>query len=160
MLTLGDIMSVDEGRQQRAGMCSVNLLKTFHTLSDTPIADQFKPYFSGKNKLNTYFVTFKFEVSSDTGNKHNVFIRLNPDFDLQYWEGNKVRIACDCNDFKFRCVYLLKDYDSLFTTDRLKIFYAQALSEAPKRNSSVLCKHAFAAVNYLINNYQSIMRSI
>lgn len=162
MLTLSDLMSnTDQQRQQKASGCSVVLVDTFHTIEDKPISEEFKSYFANKTTLMTYYITFKFEVTS-AGSKtpHKVFIQLNPDFDLKYWEGNKCRIACDCEDFKYHSVYYIKQYDSLFETDRLKIIYAQSLTQPPKSTTSLLCKHGIAALNYLVNNYQNLMRNI
>lgn len=163
MLTLSDFMNnADQQRQQKAAGCSVNLVEVFHTLEDQPISEEFKQYFANKTTLMTYYITFKFEVTS-SGSKtpHKVFIQLNPDFDLKYWEGNKCKIACDCEDFKYHSVYYIKQYGSLFLTDRLKIVYAQSLTQPPSsKSASLMCKHGLAALNYLVQNYQSLMKSV
>ena len=163
MLTLSDIQGMSEQtRQEKAQACSVNLVQTYHTLVDKPIDDRFKSMFSGKNTLLTYLLTFKFEVKSAESKKiHKVFIQVNPDFDIKYWEGNKCRIACDCEDFKYHAVFYLKQYDSLFLTDKLKVTYAQSLNKAPASTASTIsCKHCIAALDYLINNYQGIMKTL
>jgi hypothetical protein len=162
MLTLSDLLnSAEEGRRDKANSCSVKLVEVFHTLEDKPIADEFKSLFSNKSTLMTYFVTFKFEVTSVGSKKpHKVFIQVNPDFDLKYWEGNKAQIACDCEDFKFHSVYFAKQYDSLFETDRLKVTYSTALTQPPKTATTIVCKHCIAALNYLVQNYQGIMKNI
>lgn len=161
MLTLSDFKNgVEQERQKKAQGCSVVLVDTFHTLEDKPISDEFKSSFANKNTLLTYYITFKFEVTSaNSKTAHKVFIQVNPDFDLRYWEGNKCKVACDCEDFKYHSVYYVKQYDSLFITDRLSVIYSQSLSQPP-RSGSLACKHCVAAINYLVNNYQALMKSI
>lgn len=164
MLTLSDFQGMaEQGRMQKAQSCSVKLAEVYHTLEDKPIDDKFKSMFSGKNTLLTYLLTFKFEVNSNSGSKksHKVFIQVNPDFDIKYWEGNKCRIACDCEDFKYHSVYFVKQYDSLFETDRLKVIYASSLTKEPAHTAATIaCKHCLAALDYLINNYQQLMRTL
>lgn len=163
MLSLSDFLnSAEQERQKKAKACSVNLVEIFHTLENKPIPDEFKSSFVGKSTLLTYYITFKFEVTSP-GSKtpHKVFIQINPDFDLRYWEGNSCRISCDCEDFKYHTVYFINQYDSLFITDRLKILYSSSLTQPPKSSAaSLICKHGIAAIDYLVQNYQSIMKSI
>ena len=160
--TLGDVMNIDSGRQERAGGCSVKLSNVYHELKDESILDRFKSLFLGRPVIKRYYLIFKFEVSSDTGHKHIVYIRVSPDFDLNKWTTNKVKIYCDCSDFKYRCAYVLGQHGSLFTTSKILSSLGAALGDAPKKTSktSLLCKHAFAAVNYLVNNYSSIMRTV
>lgn len=160
--TLGNLMNIDMSRQVKASRCSVELIKTFHELKKETLLDKFKAFFNGKNIINTYYLIFKFEVTSDTGNKHTVFIRVDPDFELNDWENNRVQIYCDCQDFKYRSAYRLAQHDSLFLTDKLKIRLGSATTDAPKSKTTttLLCKHSFAALNWLIANYASLMRTI
>lgn len=158
--TLGDLMNIDSTRQSKANLCTVELVKIYHELQPESILDKFKAFFGGKNLLNTYYVIFKLLVTSDTGKKHIVFIRTNPDFDLMNWEDNKAQVFCDCEDFKYRSAYTLENSESLFLNDRTKMLLGAALTTPPKRSPSLLCKHAYAAVRWLINNYSNLMKTI
>ena len=160
--TIGDVMNIDSGRQERAAGCVVKLNKTYHELKEESILDKFKARFLGRSTVKRYYVIFKFDVVSDKGSKHSVFIRVSPDFDLSKWKTNKVKIYCDCADFKFRSAYILAQHDSLFLTPKIQTELGPAVKDAPrgKHPTSLLCKHAYAALNYLVNNYSSLMSTI
>lgn len=159
--TLGDLMNIDGTRQQKANACSVELVKVYHELRPKSILDKFKAFFGKKNILNTYYVIFKFSVKSDTGQEHVVFIKTNPDFNLQNWDNNKAQVFCDCADFKYRSAYSLNQHNSLFLNDKTKLSLGPALTTAPKRmQPTLLCKHSYAAVQWLVNNYSNVMQTI
>lgn len=159
--TLGDLMMIDSGRQERAGSCLVTLEKTYHELKKATILDKFKSLFkSSAGLINSYYVIFRFRVISGSGGNHIVIIKTTPDFDLVNWENNRAWVYCDCQDFKFRSAYILNQHESLFLTDKIKMALGQAITDKPKGGTSLLCKHSFAAIRYLIQNYSSIMRTI
>lgn len=160
--TIGDVMNIDSGRQERAAGCTVSLVKTYHELASEGVIEKFKSKVLGKAVVKKYYITFKFEVSSDKGHKHIVFIRVAPDFDLTQWNSNKVKIYCDCQDFKYRSAYLLGQHDALFLNSKISSALGPAVSDAPrgKHATSLLCKHAYAALNYLVSNYSSIMKTV
>lgn len=159
--TIGKLMNIDSGRQERAELCSVKLIKTYHELKRESIVDKFRSLI-GRPVVRMYYVIFKFEVTSNTGNNHTVVVRLNPDFNLNDWENNKVKIYCDCNDFKYRSAYLLNKNDSLFVNDKVSTSLGEAMLNSPKGKSktTLLCKHSFIVLRWLISNYPSIMRTI
>lgn len=160
--TIGDIMNISADRQGKAGQCQVNFIRTFHELKPENILDKFKALFLGRGVVRGYYVIFKFSVMSDTGHAHTVFIRVDPDFNLQDWSNNKVQIYCDCSDFKYRSAFVLNQRNSLFLTDKIKIALGAAMTDAPKGKTSpsLLCKHGFAALSWLVQNYASVMRTI
>lgn len=160
--TIGELMNIDSGRQERASQCFVNLVGTYHELKKESLVDKFRGLFLGKTILPTYYVIFKLNVTSGSGKNYTVIIKTNPDFDLQDWTNNKVQIYCNCPDFKFRSAYLLNKRNSLFTNDKIKTYLGESLSDAPKSKTktSLLCKHSYAALQWLVNNYVSIMKTI
>ena len=160
--TIGELMNIDASRQDRAGRCIVELEKTYHELKKETILDKFRSFFNGNSLINIYYVIFKLKVTSDTGTKHTVFIKLNPDFNLQNWSNNRIKIYCDCSDFKYRSAYKLQQHNSLFLNDKLKIQLGSSITDSPKNKSKItlLCKHSFAAVNWLISNYRALMMTI
>lgn len=161
--TIGDLMNIDFGRQERASGCSVELVKVYHQIKPEALIDKFKNFFTyNRTHLKAYFLILKLKVISGTGNTHIVFIKINPDFNLNRWESNRVKIYCDCADFKYRSAYILNDRHSLFLTDRIKLSLGSSLTDKPKATAktSLLCKHAFAAIQWLINNYANLMRTI
>lgn len=159
--TIGELMSIDATRQQKAASCNVILDGTFHELKQEGLIDKFKSKFLNIPTINTYYLILQFKVISDTGNSHKVFIRLDPDFTLKNWSSNRVKIYCDCKDFKFRSAYTLEKRGSLFRTSKINMQLGSSLTDAPKKHkTSLLCKHAFAALSWLMNNYSSIMQTV
>ena len=159
--TIGELMNIDQGRQGRASSCSVSLVGTFFTVKEESIASKFISFFTG-NSLKVCYLTLKLRVSSDTGNTHYVLIQLEPDFTNSNWMGNLVRVYCVCNDFKYRSAYLLGKRDSLFANDWTRLNLGAALNDAPtgKRGTTLLCKHVFAALLWVQNNYRNIMLTL
>ena len=160
--TIGELMNIDKARQGRASNCTPILVKIFHTLKQEGVLDKFKSFVTGKTTIKTYYITFKFEVKSDTGNMHYVYIQIDPDFSLKNWSGNRVKIYCDCADFKYRSAYILDKRSSLFVTSKIKMALGSAMTEVPtgKKGTTLLCKHSFAALTWLMNNYSNIMKTI
>lgn len=161
--TLGELVGgTDAGRSQKASSCSVQLVDTYHELKKENLLDKFKSFFHiGSSKVNAYYVTFHLIVTSDSGNTHNVYIKTAPDFDSSLGGGNKVKIYCDCEDFKYRSAYELKAHDSLLLTGRTQAALGVAIGQKPKKlNKTLLCKHSMAAVQWLMNNYSSVMSNL
>ena len=86
---------------------------------------------------------------------------MNPDFNNN-WSENEVEVYCDCADFKFRSAYILNQNNSLFATNRTKISLGSAITERPKTKTatSLLCKHAYAVIKWLLINYKNVMKFI
>lgn len=159
--TVGELMAIDSVRQDKAGKSTVKFERVFHEVRKITLLDRFKAFFGGKSTIQNYKVIFKFTVTSDTGNKHIVFIRLDPDFDMTNVNGNRVDVYCDCADFKYRSAYLLNKRDSLFKNSSTTAALGSAINEAPKKaTTTILCKHSYAALSWLVKNYSNIMKTI
>lgn len=159
--TIGELMKIDQGRQARAAGCTVSLVDTFYTLQEeTPLA-KFKSLFT-KNTIRTFYITLKFVVKSDTGNGHEVFVQIDPDFSMTDWQNNRIKIYCDCADFMYRSAYILDKRDSIFANNSIKARLGAALTDIPKGKKGVtlLCKHSYAVVLWLSNNYNKIMKDL
>lgn len=157
-MTLEELTVVDEARAAKASACKVVLAKTHHTVATPVTTDTNK---KRKSTIKKYFITLVFQVTSDSKTRHKVYIQLNPDFSLKNWKKNTVKVACDCSDFIYRAVYILNQNGALFVNDRLLGKYSTALKTAPKKEPECLvCKHVYAAILYLINNYKAIMNQI
>lgn len=158
--TIGELMNVDKTRQQKAGNCKVDLVKVYHELQNESLLDRLKSSFLGKNTINSYYLILKFKVTSDTGSEHKVYVRLSPDFNLNAYLRNKVKIYCDCEDFKYRSAYTLGKRDSVFLSNIVKTKLGPSLTEPPRKQyTTLLCKHSYAVLDWLINNYASVMKS-
>lgn len=158
--TIGELMQIDAGRQERAAKCKVSLTRIYRELKKESILDRFKAFFMAKPVVTMYYLIFKLSVVSETGNRYTVYIRTNPDFSTVNWRNNKVRVYCECADFKFKSAYALSQRDSLFLTNSTIVKLGAAIKEPPRKvNPTLLCKHSFAAINWLVNNYQGLMRS-
>ena len=159
-MTISELMNIDAGRQGKAASCIVELIKIYHEVKTESIPDPLKAQYGGRNMINTYYVVFKFLVTSDTGSKHTVIIKTSPDFNLSGWENNTAEVYCDCQDFMYRSAYTLKGSSALFLNDKTKLTLGQALSTPPKRTTSLLCKHAYAALKWFISNYANLMKTV
>lgn len=159
-MTLGDLLNIDSGRQNKAAGCTVELVKIYHELESEPIPDAIKAQYGGRNTLNIYYTIFKFTVTSDTGNKHTVFIKTAPDFEGSGWQDNPTQVYCDCPDFMYRSAYTLRGGAGLFENAKTKMALGQALTTPPKRTTSLLCKHAYAAIKWFVANYNNLMKTI
>lgn len=159
--TIGELMAVDQGRQQKAANCKVTLIDTFYTLKEEGVAGKVKRLL-GKTSRQVFYVTFKVQVKSDSGHTYNVFMQVDPDFNLSKGAGNQIRIFCGCPDFKYRSAYQLDKRDSLFLNGKTKSILGDGYKEEPsgKRGTTTLCKHAYAAVNWLLNNYEKLMKKL
>ena len=58
--------------------------------------------------------------------------------------------------------YILNQNNSLFATNRTKISLGSAITERPKTKTatSLLCKHAYAVIKWLLINYKNVMKFI
>lgn len=161
--TIQDLMNVEAGRAQRASGCMVNFETIYHELKQETILEKFKRFFTRrKDQMNVYYVIFKFKVTSDTGNTYNVFIRTLADPMNSEYMNNRVQIYCGCPDFMYRSAWSLNNHNALFRTSKINSLLGAAIQDAPsgKAKPSVLCKHAYAALNFFVSNYKSLMRSV
>ena len=112
--------------------------------------------------MNVYYVIFQFNVISDTGHSYKVFIRTLADFNGSEFMKNKIQVYCGCQDFKYRSAYILNKKNGLFINDRIKINLGAALTEKPKSKTQTtyLCKHSYAAIQWLVSNYSNLIKTI
>lgn len=156
-------MKIDAIRQLKAASSSVSLVKVYHEIKKESVLDKFKKFFKrGSSLVNSYYIILKLQVVSDTGGVHTVFIRTNPNFNLTDFDKNKVQIYCSCKDFMYRSAYLLEKRGSLFRSKTTDLALGSAITEAPKAKSgtTLLCKHSYAALVWLMSNYVGIMKSL
>lgn len=160
-LTLGDLMNIDEGRMRRSLGCTVIQSKVYHEVRQENISSKIKSWFFGKSYIPVHYIIIKVSVKSDSGKIHEVIVRMDPDYNLNNWMNNRVKVYCDCSDFKYRSAYLLGKSNSLFLNDRIKIALGAAVTDSPRSsNVSTLCKHSFAAISWILDNYQTLMKTI
>ena len=134
--TIKDLMNIDQGRQTKSLSCKVSLVKTYHELKKETILEKFKKFFTRrKDVMNVYYIEF-----------------LN----------NRVQIYCSCKDFMYRSAWVLDQHNSLFRSQKTDMALGTSIQDAPKEKTktSTLCKHSYAALMYLANNYTSIMKSL
>ena len=159
--TLSDLMNIDSSRQQKSSGCSTILQETYIEIKSESIIDKFKRFFTrNKSVMNVMFVIFKFNVTSETGHSYNVY-RTQYDPWSNLFMKNVAQVYCSCADFKFKSAWELNQHASLFRSDRIETELGLAITNSPKKKSSTtLCKHSYAAVMYLINNYYTLMRNV
>lgn len=150
--TISDIMSASGDRPQKAGACSVEFVGKQYELKPETLPDKLKSLLR-RSQVHTYYIIFKFKVTSETGHTHNVLIRTLPKADM----GGPVQIYCDCNDFKYRCAYGLQQHGALYRSPKTDTKLGEAITTAPKRSGSTLCKHALAAITELTSNFNAYL---
>lgn len=160
--TIGELMSIDEGRQQRAAQCRVSLLNTYYSLKKESLLGKIRSLLTGSTRRAVFYITFKVQVKSDTGSFYNVYLQVDPDFNLSKSMSNPIKVYCSCADFKYRSAYELGKRGSLFLSSRTKSDLGDAYKTAGtgKRGKTLLCKHAYAAISWLLNNYGKVMKNI
>lgn len=142
------MLASDPGRGGRAGSCTVQFLGKQYILGTETLSDKLKNALR-RTQVGTYYIVFKFQVISDTGHTHKVYIQTLPVADLS----GPAKVYCDCNDFKFRCAYVLEQHGSLLRSPKTDSKLGEAITTAPKRASGTcLCKHAIAAIQELLKN--------
>lgn len=150
------LINADANRTTKSNQCIVKLIKVYHTLSEKVLAYER----SKKKTALSYRITFKFNVKSDSGAEHVVFVQLDPDYNCTIRDSNALKVYCDCNDFKFRSAYTLNKSDGLFKNERINISLDKALTITPTRGISLACKHVQAVLNYIKTDYESLMKQI
>ena len=75
--TISELLSIDQGRQARAASCRVTLVNTFYSLKEETLMDKVKNFLNKSPKRQVFYITFKFQVKSDTGNTHPVYIQVD-----------------------------------------------------------------------------------
>lgn len=161
--SIKDLTDIDETRQSKAASCIVNHIETFHEIQKETLLGKFKRFFHrDRATINIYYVVFKFSVASTSGSMNTVYIRTQPDFNNTEFLNNKVQIYCSCKDFMYRSAWVLKQHESLYRSIETDAKLGSALSDAPKSTTktSILCKHAYAALRYLATNYSTLMRNL
>ena len=148
-----DIMNAETQRAEKASYSTIEFLGKQYELKPESLSDKLRNSLR-RSQVNTYYVIFKFKVTSDTGHTHKVYIRTLPKADLN----GPVQIFCDCNDFKYRCAYTLQNHNALFRSTKTDVQLGEANTTATKRQSKTIhCKHAFAALQELTNNFNSYL---
>ena len=161
--SIRDLMDIDKNRVSKSSELSVKLTDIYHEVKQESILDRFKRFFfRNKDVLNVYYVIFRFEVSSPSGNTYVVLVRTYPDFNIKNYLDNKVEVYCQCSDFQFRCSYNLNRHKNLYRSTQTDSILGQALTQAPKPGykTSMSCKHVYAVLSYLSSNYINIMRNL
>ena len=161
--TIQDLLAVEANRVQKSAGCSVSFVNCYREIVQESILEKFKRFFTRKkDAMNVFYVTFKFEVISDTGHKYPVLIRTMADPNASEYMKNKIQIYCGCNDFKYRSAWVLNNHGALFVTVKSKAKLGAGLTDSPsnKTKTSVLCKHAYSAVNFFMNNYSALMAAV
>lgn len=159
--TLNNLMNVDYGRQQKSQGCQAYVIDAWPEIKKEGIIDKFKNLFlRNRSSMTVLYIIFKFQVISETGHTYDVFIRTQYDPKSVLYMNNTVQIYCSCPDFKFHSAFTLNQHNSLFLTDRTRLNLGAAVTNSPKKKpNTVLCKHAYAAVMNLANNYRHLMNS-
>ena len=145
---LSDMLASDPSRGAKANACTVQFLGKQYILSSETLPDNLRNTLK-RSQVGTYYIVFKFLVTSETGHTHKVYIQTLPVADLS----GPAKVYCDCNDFKFRCAYVLGQHGSLLRSPKTDSKLGEAVTTAPKSLSgTALCKHALAAVQELLRN--------
>lgn len=155
-----DIFNTTQERQFKSGGCSVSYEGVTRHLEKLPIIDRWKSlFFRNKSSMYTLWVTFSFKVTSnESGKVYPIKIRVQYDPYNELVYKGKIQIYCGCPDFKFGSAYELNQHDALYRSEETDLKLGPSITTSPKkRRGGILCKHSYAAVNYLIENYKTLM---
>ena len=94
--SIQDLLVTESKRAQKAGSCKVEFVGKQYELKPETLSDKLRSLLR-RPQVNTYYVVFKFKVTSDTGHTHNVIIRTLPKSDTS----GPVQVWCDCKDFMY-----------------------------------------------------------
>ena len=158
--TISDIYNTTQERQFKSAGCTVNYLGVSRSVKSTSILDKWKSlFFRNKSLMKEIEVIFSFQViSNESGKTYPVKIQLLYDPFGNLIEAGKIKVYCGCPDFKFGCAYVLNNHEALFKSEKTDIDLGPAITTAPKRKrDGILCKHSYAALRYLIQNYNQLM---
>jgi hypothetical protein len=147
--SIQDLLVTESKRAQKAGACKVEFVGKQYELKPETVSDKLRSLLR-RPLVNTYYVVFKFKVTSDTGHTHEVIIRTLPKSDTS----GPVQVWCDCKDFMYRSAYELQKHGALYRSVKTDTKLGEAINTAPTRQStSVLCKHSHAALQDLLSNF-------
>ena len=109
--------------------------------------------------MNILWVEFSFSVmSNESGKSYPIKIRLQYDPYQELIRKGKIQVYCGCPDFKFNSAYELNRHGALYRSEETDIKLGPSITTAPKRQrKGALCKHSYAAVRYLMENYKTLM---
>lgn len=148
----------DNVRASGASNCRVELVKTYHEIQTIPIPTRYKNQFAfRKTTMNISYISWLFKVTSGTGSNHKVVIKMQYDPFGYLMSSGGAEVYCDCKDFMFRSAYFLNQRDSLFKNASSLSKLGIAIGQAPKNLNPIICKHALAAIGYVMSNYSILM---
>lgn len=151
-LTVKDLLKIDEGRIDRSKqLYKVKFIDDYDILDVEEVKSKIhnSSIKSKKKPQSILHKIFKYQVDSNSGNKYKVFIEVPPSFSFNRSKflQNKVRVFCNCADFKYRAAYNLSKKDNVCIFEDAEKHLGVALTEPPtKIIPTNICKHLYSAL--------------
>jgi hypothetical protein len=157
-LTIKDLLDIDQGRIDRSkNLVNIKLVKQFNIIREEPAKVWNIIKFLKKKTVKNFYTVFDYKILSDSGKKYAIFIKVAPSFKYSNFLKNKVQVACNCEDFKFRAVYELNKFQNLYRTPKLDYHFGIALTTAPtKVVTTPICKHVFLAIDQFKKDFPNL----
>jgi hypothetical protein len=93
-----------------------------------------------------YYQVIVFNPLSTTKKPQHYVVRIECN-EEHLTRHSKVKISCDCHDFRYRFAYCLYQNDSLFFTPAFLLKYPEKTNPNCEIKS---CKHIYTALNYIL----------
>jgi len=153
-MSISELMRIDFGRIERSGNLGIKLDSINYVQRTLTITQKILKFFSGGTAKFLYTI-IKYKIYSDSGEIYSVLIETTPSFDSTRFRKNKIKIVCNCADFKYRVAYGLNLHNALYYNDNiLKVLTKEAITIPPtKVTTSNLCKHCYRAILDLERNH-------
>jgi hypothetical protein len=160
--SIRDILNIDQNRINRSSELTVKLIAVYSRVQQETVWDNIKKFFNrNKSTMNVYYKILKYKVKSNSGSEYTVVIELQPSFDYNIFLTNPIKVYCNCYDFRYRSAYNLNKHNSLFLNNKVKTDLSKALLEPPRKvTTSPCCKHVYACLQDLYNNYDNVKNYI
>lgn len=90
---------------------------------------------------------------------YSVFIEVSDKETKKSFLDSEVKLMCTCADFKYRSAYGLNKSGNLFRNKDINEHLGVALTDAPTIDTTHICKHVYATINELNQNYTTYVKN-
>lgn len=157
-LTTRDLLNISQARKDRAkDLKSVKFIARYVTIVNRPTTGFLRKIISLFKNPVTMSLVYKFEVRSNSGKTYKILIDAPNDLSMESFLKAKLKVFCECADFKYRSAYGLNKTNNLYLNKATKDHLGIAITDEPtKITPTPSCKHIYATVNYFYANFNSI----
>lgn len=152
-MKLAELIQIDKDRIKRSEDIKVELKWNKIVTYNQNLFKKFWRIITRRNIVLVHNL-YKFEVTNKSnGNVNILYLEIEPQKSLNKIMSSRVKVFCQCADFKFRSAYILNQEDNLFRSPKLDEHLGIALTVPPtKIIPTPVCKHVYAMIDYVRNH--------